>query len=287
MHFYLVDVFAEQKYQGNQLAVLMPRMAIDTAEMQRIAKEINFSESSFIVPDKKNNGGYDVRIFTPDVEIPFAGHPTLGTAFIIHSVLEESKSNQVILNLPIGQIPVVVSGNEFIMKQNEPVFGDKVQPEIIAEILNIDIAEIDDNFPVQVVSTGLPAIIAPIKSLSGIKKCSINHERFKAFIRQITKANILVYTKETQNEDNQLHVRVFMDDPGFLEDAATGSANGNLAGYLLKYNVFNASEIKLQVEQGYQIGRYSLIKILASKINEKYNINIAGKVILVASGEWL
>src|SRR4051812_16448895 len=107
MDFYIVDVFAEKKYQGNQLAVLVPDRNLTTEEMQQIAKEIHFSETTFIMSNKQENDGYDVRIFTPDVEIPFAGHPTLGTAYIINQIMENGNASNVVLNLPVGQIPVV------------------------------------------------------------------------------------------------------------------------------------------------------------------------------------
>ena len=108
MQFYIVDVFANKKYQGNPLAVLIPDRPIDTSEMQLIAKEIHFSETTFIMSGKKPDGGYDVRIFSPDVELPFAGHPTLGTAFIISKIMEGGSTNTIRLNLQVGQIPVTV-----------------------------------------------------------------------------------------------------------------------------------------------------------------------------------
>lgn len=289
MRFYIVDVFAEKKYQGNQLAVLIPTLKLDVHEMQRIANEIHFSETAFVVSDKKANGGYDVRIFTPDIEVPFAGHPTLGTAFIIHSILEQGQSGQVILNLQVGQIPVALSAEnkELMMTQLQPTFGAVIQPEIIAEILNISVSDINTNFPIQVVSTGLPAVIIPMKTLRGVKNCAIHAEKYQRFISDTVKANLLVFTTEVEKPENNLHVRVFVDDVGFREDAATGSANGNLAGYLLKHNFFSTSILNLQVEQGYELGRNSLLKINAVKDNATYRICVGGKVVLIAQGEWI
>ena len=104
--FYLVDVFAEEKYAGNQLAVVRNAQELSTSQMQRIANEMHFSETTFILSDAKRNGGYDVRIFTPATELPFAGHPTLGTAYVIrHNIVNET-SSKVIRNLKVGQIPV-------------------------------------------------------------------------------------------------------------------------------------------------------------------------------------
>lgn len=106
MKFYIADCFAEAKYQGNQLAVLFPDWPVDDGEMQRIAIETGFSETAFIMSGRRNNGGYDVRIFTTSCEVPFAGHPTLGTAYVIREILESGRPSKVILNLKAGQIPV-------------------------------------------------------------------------------------------------------------------------------------------------------------------------------------
>ncbi len=288
MNFYIVDVFAEQKYQGNQLAVLVPDCELSVIEMQKIAKEINFSETSFVLSVKQENGGYDVKIFTPDVEVPFAGHPTLGTAYVIHKVLEGGQSKRVVLNLDIGQIPVSINKDELIMTQNEPSFGMIIKKtETIVNILKINNEDIDSEYPIQVVSTGLPCIIVPLKSLDAVKRCCVNHDKFNDFINHTYKSNLLVFSREVEDIRNDLHVRVFMDDTGFLEDPATGSANGNLAGYLLKYDFFQKNIINLRIEQGYSIQRPSLINAIAKKENEKYSISVGGKVQLVVKGEWL
>ncbi len=290
MHFYIVDVFAEKKYQGNQLAVLIPQHKISAPEMQKIAKEINFSETTFIMTNKKSDGGYDVRIFTPDVELPFAGHPTLGTAFIISKILEKSDNEQILLNLGVGQIPVTFmqdDKSELWMEQKEPNFGAVVLPKVISEILHINETDINTNYPIQIVSTGLPAVIISLKTLDAVKKCVVNHEKYQSFIDDVIKANLLVFVPEVQKQDNDLHVRVFVDDIGFYEDPATGSANGNLAAYLLEHNFFNDTKIELRIEQGYEVHRPSLIKIKAEKINGKFRIQVGGKVFLIASGEWL
>ena len=126
MKFYIADCFAEAKYQGNQLAVLIPDRPVDDGEMQRIAIETGFSETAFIMSGRRSNGGYDVRIFTTSCEVPFAGHPTLGTAYVIREILESGCPSKVILNLKAGQIPVEFTPDgRGIMTQNQPVFGDR------------------------------------------------------------------------------------------------------------------------------------------------------------------
>ncbi len=234
MHFYIVDVFAQEKYQGNQLAVFRNAGHLSAAQMQNIAKETNFAETTFILSEGKTNGGYNVRIFTPDFEVPFAGHPTLGTAFIIHKEIESGVSQTIRLNLAVGQIPVTFERDDIWMKQNRPEFGRLVSRETICNILGINGASIDEDFPIQEVSTGLPAIIVPLTSMNAVRQCRINHSSYFKFIKESFSANILVFCKETYCKENDLNVRVFCDDSGYPEDAATGSANGNLAGYLLE-----------------------------------------------------
>lgn len=149
MNFYIVDCFAEAKYQGNELAVLILDRPVSDLEMQQVAREINFSETSFILSAKRSNGGYDVRIFTPATEVPFAGHPTLGTAHIIHSEIEKDQGSEVRLNLKAGQIPVRIEGDRLTMTQNQPVFGEVVDTRAVAACFNLTPEDIRDDYPIQ------------------------------------------------------------------------------------------------------------------------------------------
>jgi len=139
--FYILDVFTDKKYTGNQLAVFRDAAGISGEEMQQIAREINFSETTFILSEEPNNGGYDVRIFTPKEEVPFAGHPTLGTAHLIRSEILQGKNDKVVLNLKVGQIPVTFGRNSCgEMKQIQPVFGKVHDPQALAEVLGLNIS---------------------------------------------------------------------------------------------------------------------------------------------------
>jgi trans-2,3-dihydro-3-hydroxyanthranilate isomerase len=287
LNFYIVDVFAESKYQGNQLAVFRNAAGLSASVMQQMAKETNFAETTFILSDNKVNNGYDVKIFTPDFEVPFAGHPTLGTAFIINKEIENIFSERVNLNLKVGQIPVTFEQNKDIwMKQNSPLFGRTVDLSTISEILGISSGDIDINYPIQEVSTGFPSIIVPLVSLEAVRKFRINSDKYSKFLEEAFSACILVFSKETYHKENAINVRVFCQDSGFPEDAATGSANGSLAAYFLEYNYFNSSQLYYNVEQGYEINRKSLLRIRANKVNNNFDINVGGKVFLVAKGEW-
>ncbi|MDF2791752.1 MAG: PhzF family phenazine biosynthesis protein, partial [Neobacillus sp.] len=235
MKYYIVDVFAENKYEGNQLAVFIPERKMEKNELQKIAREMNFSETTFIMSGLQDNGGYDVKIFSPDSELPFAGHPTLGTAYIIKFLFDRSEGSEIKLNLPVGQIPVVFEDQYAWMTQNQPEFGANVENDRIAAILQINREDINTNFPIQVVSTGLPSVIVHLNSLDAVSRCKINHRAYADLLKDKGDINLLVFATETANPENDLNVRLFMPIPGYLEDPATGSANGNLAAYLLEH----------------------------------------------------
>lgn len=284
MKFYIVDCFAQEKYQGNQLAVFLPEEELSPEEMQRIALEMHFSEVSFICSGKQENGGYRVRIFTPDAEVPFAGHPTLGTAYIIWKFLEKEQTGRVVLNLDAGPIPVSVEGDILTMVQNPPVFGETVDKRVLAEILSVQADRIRDDLPIQWVSTGLAAYIIPMVDAEAVKRCKVNHQRFEQFFSEHDKCSLLMFSVESENE---LKVRVFMDDTGFLEDPATGSANGDLAGYLLKYDVLGVGKtLDYTVHQGAEARRPSVLKIRAEEKDGNYTILVGGSVRPVAEGNW-
>jgi len=290
--FYIVDVFAEAKYAGNQLAVFTNVGMLASEEMQQIAKEMNYSETTFILSSEARSNGYDVRIFTPTKELPFAGHPTLGTAFILQQEIIKQPVDLLALNLKIGQIPVSIFYENGLadvlwMEQRSPVFGELFTAEAIAPMLNLDLTDIDQTFPIQAVSTGVPFIIVPLKTHHALKRIKVNKDRYFALIEHTQAKEILVFCPETYHAENQLSVRVFADSLGIPEDPATGSANGCLAGYLVQYSYFGTPSIDLRVEQGYEMGRPSLLLLKATKAATKLQVAVGGKVILVARGEFV
>jgi len=286
--FYILDVFTGQKYTGNQLAVFRDAAGITVGEMQQIAREINFSETTFILSEKPNNGSYDVRIFTPKEEVPFAGHPTLGTAFLIRSELLGGQAEKVNLNLKVGQIPVTFAGDgSGEMKQKEPVFGARHDRRILAEVLGLDIAEVDAHLPIQEVSTGLPFFIVPLNSLQALKKAKVDLEKYYHLIAHTQAKGILVFTREPREPGEDLAVRVFVDYFGVPEDPATGSANGCLAGYLAEHKVLGSGEVDVTVGQGHEIGRPSKLRLRAQKLPGGIDVFVGGRAVIVARGELL
>ncbi len=283
--FYIADIFAEKKYAGNQLAVFRGAGELSGEEMQNIAREINFSETTFILSDEQNNGGFDVRIFTPKEEVPFAGHPTLGTAYIIRSKILNGKSNDLVLNLKVGQIPVTFSQDDYCwMRQIQPTFGPQHKPETLANILGLDVSEMDERFPIEEVSTGLPFFIVPLKKIAALKKAKVDKETYFDLVKNTAAKGILVFCPETHEPQNDISVRVFVDYYGVPEDPATGSGNGCLAGYLVKHRYFGQDSIDIRSEQGYEIDRPSLLLLKAEQSGTDINISVGGRSILVAQG---
>ncbi len=294
MNFYIVDVFAESKYAGNQLAVFCGAGVAELSEAQMllIAREINYSETTFIRSPDPRDGGYDVRIFTPKKELPFAGHPTLGTAFVLQQEIIREKVDRVILNLAVGQIPVTFnyhneSADILWMRQNSPSFGQVLSAERLANVLNLELDEIDPNFPIQEVSTGVPFIIVPLKTLASLKKAQVNLDKYFELIDRMESKEILIFCPETYSDINDLSVRVFAHSLGIPEDPATGSANGCLAGYLVEYAYYGATKIDVRVEQGYEIDRPSLLLLQAAQNGGEIAVLVGGKVVMVAKGEFV
>lgn len=291
MQFYIVDVFAEGKYAGNPLGVV--RANPPGALMQRIAQEMNYSETTFITsPEPAADGGWDVRIFTTVSELPFAGHPTLGTAWIIREQLIGQPVAQVVLNLGVGPITVTFADDGVVwMRQNAPQFGHIYEPDPVAQVLGLTLDDIDTRYPIQEVSTGLPFIIVPLRTLDAVKRAEVDLPRFRELIRGGAAAlradAVLVFAPETYHEENDLNARVFVHLHGAPEDPATGSANGDLAGYLSRQRYSGTGRVQVRVEQGYEIGRPSLLLLDADDGPDGIVINVGGRVQMVAEGRLL
>lgn len=288
--FSILDVFAREKYTGNQLAVVREAADLSTAEMQAIAAEFGFSETSFVLSDTPRDGAYDVRIFTPRAEVPFAGHPTLGTAFCLHRDLASEKTDEIVLNLRAGRIAV-----EFIpyrngsllpvMKQLAPRFGENHDPATLARILGVEAGALDPDFPPRTVSTGLPVIIVPFGTLESVRAITLHRDLYFPYVEDREAKAIFVFCRQTCERENQLHARMFADAYGIPEDPATGSACGCLGAYLMEHQYLGKTEFSILIEQGYEMGRPSLLHLLTTENEEQREIYVGGKVIEVAKGE--
>jgi trans-2,3-dihydro-3-hydroxyanthranilate isomerase len=288
---FIVDVFAEEKYVGNQLAVVTAAESLSQPDMQRIAREMNFSETTFITSDIPRAGGYDVRIFTPTTELPFAGHPTLGTAYVIYHEFAPMLQEQLVLHLKIGQVPVTFEslpgGKETVwMQPPTPVLGAIRSAQNIAEMLGLTPGDIDPRFPLQEVSIGIPFLFVPLNSLAALKRAHVDVDRRLTLLQQgIGAAQLFLFCRETHQPDHDLAARMFFEANGMREDPATGSANVCLGAYLLKHGYFGGDRIDIKVEQGYEISRPSLLLVRAAWQSGEPCVSVGGQVIMTVRGE--
>jgi trans-2,3-dihydro-3-hydroxyanthranilate isomerase len=290
--FLILDVFATGKYTGNQLAVCLNAGNLTDVQMQQIAREINFSETTFVTSAEPVNGGYNTRIFTPATELPFAGHPTLGTAFAIQQEIVKDEVTRVNLNYQVGQIPVdlnYVDGEVDIlwMHQQQPKFYEAIEAEMLAAVIGVNPTDIDPCYPIEPISTGLPFIILPLKTLAAVSRAKLNLDLYNKTVNNLPAQAILIFCAETIDPHRQLHVRVFTECFGIPEDPATGSANGCLAAYLAKYQYFGSHNVDITVEQGMEMGRSSLLYLRANYTPTHCPVSIGGRVINIAKGEFI
>ncbi len=290
--FLILDVFATGKYTGNQLAVCLDAGGLTDVQMQQIAREINFSETTFVTSSEPVDGGYNTRIFTPTTELPFAGHPTLGTAFAIQQEITRDTVERVNLNYQVGQIPVdlnYLNGEVDIlwMHQQQPKFYDAVDLEMLAAVIGVSPTDIDSRYPIEPISTGLPFIIVPLKTIAAVSQAKLNLDLYTRSVANLPAQAILIFCPETIDPNRQLHVRVFTECFGIPEDPATGSANGCLAAYLAKHQYFGSSHIDITVEQGIEMGRASLLYLRANHTPTHCPVSIGGRVINIAKGEFI
>ena len=287
--FSIVDVFADKKYAGNQLAVVRGGEKIAPEEMQRIAREFNFSETTFIIGDAQREGGFDVRIFTPAAELPFAGHPTLGTAFVLQQDLVRKAVRRVVLHLKVGPIPVTFSYRQgrpdvLWMRQVEPEFGKRMDPRRVASTLGLKPDDLLPDFPVEEVSTGIPFVIVPVRTLEAVRRSRCRPDKLAGLTTDRRGGAFLLFARQAYDARNDLNVRVFAHAYGVAEDPATGSANGCLAGYLVRHRYFGKARIDIRVEQGHEIGRPSLLLLRAGEKRGRIEVLVGGRVVLMARG---
>ncbi len=289
--FHLVDVFAEEPYAGNQLAVFHDTADLSTAEMQALTREMNYSESTFVESTTPPDDRYEVRIFDPTEELQFAGHPTIGTAYVLREFVRDDAPDELTLSLGVGDITVTVEEREgeerYWVHQIPPSFGPTLDHTHAAEMLGLSPAEVDDRYPVELVSTGLPTLIVPLRSLDAARRAETQTDPYyRHIVEPHGNVNLLFFTPETEG-DTDLHVRVFADAGGVPEDPATGSSNGCLAAYLVAHRYFDTDEVSVTVEQGLEMGRPSLLHLRASETEEGVDVSVGGRVQPVAEGRLL
>jgi trans-2,3-dihydro-3-hydroxyanthranilate isomerase len=283
------DVFSSQALEGNSLAVFSDATGLTDIEMQLIAKEMNLSETTFIFPRDTatvRERGVRVRIFTVQEELPFAGHPTLGTAFALRG---DSGAREIVLELNVGKVPVRFeqeSGQPAFgeMTQIDPVFGAIHERETVAKALGIRVDDFDPALPIQTVSTGVAFAVAPLRSLAVIQKLRIDLNGAMDYLAKAGGKFFYFVSREVVNPAARLHARMLFYNG---EDPATGSAAGCTAAWMVAHSVAQPDE-RVLIEQGIEMKRPSRIFVRASRNdNRVVNVRVGGNAVEVLRGEVL
>lgn len=281
--FYIVDVFTEKKYAGNQLAVFFNAANLTTDKMQQIAREINFAESTFVTAISPEENKATIRIFTPAHEMKFAGHPIIGTSWVIINKIFTHHPETIELTVPIGTIPVKQSEDLVWLKAAQPEFLDVFMKEDFASFSNLSTTDFDDRFMVQEVTTGSAFVMVPLKNNKTLNAVKLDKDKTAEWLKAKCKTeHKALYFFSL--EDGLLSSRMLcIENDQLIEDAATGSASTCLQAFLLKYN---EDKIKMVNHQGECINRSSQIHFEGKRDQAMYDINIGGKTQFVAQGEW-
>jgi trans-2,3-dihydro-3-hydroxyanthranilate isomerase len=298
--FVQVDVFTDRPFGGNPLAVFPEAEGLTAVEMQCLAREMNLSETAFVLPPQSPEADFKVRIFTPAAELPFAGHPVVGTHWVLAHLgrveLHEPVT-KVRFELGVGVLPAdlqVVDGHveQVVMTQGRPVFL-KVVGEVDQLAMGLGLmpeAITQTGLSVQVVSTGVPQMMVPVRSLAEVQ--SLGADRLNvAALNQVCRAAdtqcVMVFTCETERPESAVHVRLFAPLLGVPEDPATGSANGALGAYLVHHRVVPVTDptTRLVSEQGSEIGRPSRLHVEVDCLGGEISaVRVGGQVAMVAEG---
>lgn len=294
LHYHLLDVFTNQAFGGNQLAVFTsPPADLSQATMQQVAKEMNLAEITFVFPPEDDANDYRVRIFTPATEMPMAGHPTVGTGYLLahQNMLGDIDGQKVVtFEEGVGPIQVTVktdgSGqvNQVLMRQPLPQFLDiHADKQLIADMLSLSLDDIHPTVPVQVVTTGVPFLYIVLNSLEAIRNINLRLDIWAKHYKGTNAEQIFVTTTETQYEGSTVHSRMFAPAFGIPEDPATGAASGPLGAYLVQYGLVEAGD--MVSEQGVEMGRPSFINIYVGKDGEEFtDIVIGGDCVYMGYG---
>jgi trans-2,3-dihydro-3-hydroxyanthranilate isomerase len=290
--FVTLDVFTDRRFAGNPLAVVLEPDGLDTAAMQTIAREFNLSETVFVFAPEDKSRRARIRIFTPVSELPFAGHPTAGTAVLLGRLDGGSNARNLVLGLTIGPVPCrVTPGGDggravFDLPRLPEEVGPPADDATIAAALGIEALDIGfDGLRAARWSAGAPYSIVPVRGLDAIRRCRVNTAAWqKAFAFDAHAAAYMV-CRETAEQGHHFHTRMFAPLQGVAEDPATGSAAAAIAGYLARFGGYGDGEHLVRIEQGCEMGRPSLIELTLKIGGGKLTgASIGGSAVVVMEG---
>lgn len=287
--FFQVDVFADEIFGGNPLAVFPDAAEMDDALMLKTAREMNLSETAFVFPSRSAEIDFDVRIFTPGKEIPFGGHPIIGTAHVLQLTGKlAGNSKSMCLGTKIGPIDVSITGDFFSMRQTPPTFAAcDFSIAQLAEALSLDAGQVDSRWPPEIVSTGFPAIFLPLKSIEALRQITPNLPRLEKILKKTDM--LYAFSMGKLGEFAEIHARSFAPFAGIPEDPATGSAGGALGAYLVKRRIIPADYFaKINIKQGIEMGRPSSIKVQIEESEGRIrSVQVGGTSLLIIEGSLL
>ena len=279
-----VDVFTSERFGGNPLAVFSDGSGIDPADMQRIANELNLSETTFVLPAGRAGCDCRVRIFTPRQEVPMAGHPTIGTAFVL------DRGERITFEEGVGPIEVErVRTPDGVamwrMTQRTPQWGASLEPGVAAELLSLTEADIAPRLPVEVISTGLPFLFVPLRGVEALGRARLRPDRWDETSAAVGAAGVFCFTV-VDRSGATVRSRMFAPGAGVPEDPATGSASGPLGCYLVRHGVVPAANpARIVSLQGVEMGRPSEIHIeIDGASRQLTGIRVAGACVAVGGG---
>ncbi len=295
LRYLRLDVFTDRVLGGNPLAVFPDAEDLDPVTMQRVAREMNLSESTFVLPPGRPDADFRVRIFTPAVELPMAGHPTVGTAVALRR-LGRLPGPRACFEEGVGPVPVELGEGEqpvVTMDQPRPEFGaDPVDPEAVAAAVSLSRDDLAAELPIQLVSCGVPYLLVPVRDLAAAGLAQPRADRLEGLARKAGSGAALVFTRETTS-DAAFHLRVFAPTEGVPEDPATGSAAGPLGAWALRHRVLEPGEggtLRFACEQGLEMGRPSRIEveIAGTPGGVAERVRVGGLSVAAGEGElWL
>jgi trans-2,3-dihydro-3-hydroxyanthranilate isomerase len=270
-----VDVFTDKAFGGNPLAVFREPGKLDATTMQAIAKELHLSETTFVVPPTKD-ANHRVRIFTPETEMPFAGHPTLGTAY----VLSDGKDAAIRLEVTIGVLRVTLRDGFVQMEQPLPSFsGTTTSRKAAAEALGLAVEEVRSDVPIQVGSSGVPFLFVPLSNLKAVRR---------AHRPSGLSGHVYAFAMSGERSGSHVHGRMFDEGLGIGEDPATGGAQGPLGAYIVAHDLVRAEPTtRIRVEQGFEIGRPSILDVEVDRAGASITaVRVGGRCVPMGGG-WL
>jgi trans-2,3-dihydro-3-hydroxyanthranilate isomerase len=292
--FHTLDVFTDRTFGGNPLGVFPGAAHLPKPLMQRIAREMNLSESVFLGP-AESGGAARVRIFTPGVEVPFAGHPTVGTAIYLASQLDLAPTDgtaTLILEENVGPVPVEVrfqAGRAVSAR-----FTTAILPEHhplphscgeLAALVGLSEGDVCGDLQPEVVSCGLPYTIIPVRTVSAVRRAILDMVAWKRMLATTPHHHVYLVCMDAEGEGVHVRVRMFAPGSGVPEDPATGSAAASLGGYLAKADGRPSGTLTWTVEQGLEIGRPSILHVEADRVNgETTAVRVGGSAVFVSSG---